>query len=419
MAAPIINNISPFDARLGTTITFSYTGTQPTGIQLEIYKSDTLALIYRNMNDSAFERSGTTPVNLSIAVGLNSGLVNGSRYYARLRVIDANKNISQWSNSSFFFCFATSTLIFDGISDGDTIHVQALPVAVKYHQDNDEPIQSYWFNLYDANKILISTSPTYYDTSEKDENEDTVLRYTFTNLIDDVTYHLRCMGTTIHGMSCDSGYVRILADYHTPEDYSMIYLSNDETYGYIKYQGNLKIIQATEENNFDYTDGYIHLEDQRVTYESGYNIEADFILWLKGYVAYDNKVLLILSNLSRNITLESVVYDDFMRFKLCINNGMDTILYYSNSVPAFIDYETEFIWCIKRLNNVYELKVFELPHTTGTVYVGSTVPTQIALPGVSYIEDTDSTIAIRGNNITHDVTEPEVVVPTIWTGGEK
>jgi hypothetical protein len=227
------------------------------------------------------------------------------------------------------------------------------------------------------------------------------------------------MGTTIHGMSCDTGYIHILADYHTPEDYSMIYLSNDETNGYIKYQGNLKIIQATEDTEFDYIDGYIHLEDERITYESGYNIEDDFILWLRGYVAYDKKVILVLSNLAYTITLESVVYDDFMRFKLTINNGLDSALYYSQPIPSFIDYETEFVWCIKRQNNIYELKVYELPHTVGTVYVGSTVPSEIAMPGVSYIEAEGDTIAIRGNNIVHDETEPEVVVPTIWTGGEK
>lgn len=421
MAVPVINVIKAFDARQGTVFTFSYTGNQVVGIQFVISRADTLEEVYRNVTDAVFLRGGTVPLKLQGIIPSDAGLENSRKYSMKLRVIDVYRNPTDWSALSYFTCYETPTLVFKDLESGDKIKAPSYAATVLYSQADNERLQSYWFNLYDETLNVISTSKTFYDVPQT--SDVVTLNYTFTNLSDDTTYYIRCQGTTIHGMSCDSGPIEINVDYKFYNDFQVLYLSNDHVNGRIEYQGNFKIIWPDEYyEEFDYDDSYIHLEDRQLNYNKGFVIEDDFILWLKGKVPYKNNTFLILYNESYNIMLESVVYDGYMKFKMTASNGLNSYILYSESFQEFDDYEEDFVWCIRRVGHVYQFVTRLTTDFLSDVLVSYEKPDdEYAKTGIAWINgDENSVVRISKANIITSETKPDKVnVPTIWLGGEK
>lgn len=420
MAVPVINTIQAFDASVGTSFTFTYTGNQITNMQYYLYNADTLNIIYRNISDAAFMKAGTTPVKAQATIPSNAGLENGKRYFVRVRVMDAYGGASEWSNSTYFSCYNRPTMSFEGLDGNDKIKSQSLTVTVTYQQTENEKLQSYWFNLYDESLNLISTSKNFFDIAEVDGV--VTLTYTYTNLVDDTTYFIRCSGTTIHGMSCDTGLLQIEVDYKFYDDFALLYLSNDAANGRIETQGNLKIIWPDEYyEEFEFDDSYVHLEDRQLHYNKGFNIEDNFMLWLKGRIPYTRNVFLTLYNETYTIELEAIPYDTFMRFKLTVQNGLDDVILYSDPVPPFEDYLGDFVWYIRRVGNIYQLAVRDITDSLADVIVSAYKPDLAhAKPGRVWINgDEIDLVEISKERTYTSEGEPEVTGPVIWIGGEK
>lgn len=420
MAVPVINVIKSFDATEGSMFTFSYTGNQPVNMQYVIYRADTLEEIYRNIDDTAFLAGGIVPVKLQGTIPPDSGIENGLRYYLRVRVIDVFRTPSDWSASSYFTCIEKASLTFVGLESGDKIKTQTLTVTVNYSQSNDEKLQSYWFNLYDEYMNVVQTSKIFYDVPIVDGV--VTLSYTFTNLSDDTIYYVKCSGSTVRGMSCESDLIQIEVDYKFYDDFSLLYLSNDRINGRIEYQANFIIVLPDEYyDEFEYEDSYIHLEDKELNYNKGFNLEDDFIIWLKGKVPYKSNTFLILYNQAYEIILESIVYDGYMKYKMTVRNGLDNYILYSASFAEFDDYAEDFVWCIKRVAHVYQFAVYTTTTSMTDVLVSKNKPDAIyAKNGIAWINGEEVPLVhITKNNIYTSENEPSVSVPSIWIGGDK
>lgn len=420
MAVPVINVIKAFDATQGTTFTFSYTGNQVVGIQFVISRADTLEEVYRNVTDAEFLRGGTVPLKLQGIIPSDAGLENSRKYSMKLRVIDVYRNPTDWSAASYFTCYETPTLTFKDLESGDKIKAQSYAATVVYHQADNEKLQSYWFNLYDEALNVVSTSKTFYDVAEV--GGVVTLRYTFTNLSDDTTYYIRCQGTTIHGMSCDSSPIQIDVDYKFYNDFQVLYLSNDHVNGRIEYQGNFKIIWPDEYyDEFEYENSYIHLEDKELNYNRGFVIENDFILWLKGKVPYKNNTFLTLYNDAYSVTVESVVYDGYIKFKMTANNGLNNYVLYSQSFEEFADYLEDFVWVIRRVGHVYQFAVRTTTDFLSDVLVSYEKPdVEYVKTGIAWVNGDEASVirVSKANIITSDTKPNKVNVPTIWIGGD-
>ena len=117
MVTPVINNIVPFDAGVGTVFTFQYTG-GITDSYFEIFDVNNI-LIYDSRND---DRIGTSQLKQRIIPSATneyfsngnfttnplSKMVNNAMYYIQLTVVNGDKTST--SQKRLFHCITTPLL---------------------------------------------------------------------------------------------------------------------------------------------------------------------------------------------------------------------------------------------------------------------------------------------------------------------
>lgn len=350
MAKPIINRIEPFDATKDHSMSFTWAGNVSYGNQITILDATSLELVYQN---PATLTPSTAPVQMTHRIPANT-LRNGTKYAIQVRSVDANGNISELSDRALFYCYSTPSFQFVGVSDGDLIRSSSLDVVVSYSQPDGELLQSYSFLIYDVNKVLIRESNTNYDTSS--------VTYIYKNLNNLASYYIRCRGTTVHNMPCDTGYVRISVSYEIPNNYARMTLENDPFNGYIKYSTNFALIgYSGDDSDYLFEDGHIVLTGvpgykDILTYDQGFRIDGDYTLFLKGKDFIPNSDYLIMGNdIDDRVVLSSYTYDDNQtRFKLTVSNTVGHYILYSDPYTL----EGTFTFAIRKKGSIYLLKVF-------------------------------------------------------------
>lgn len=336
MAKPVINRITPFDAHIEKTITMTYSGNMAYSNKIVIYNAETMIPVFEDTTASLLLKH-VIPAYV---------LQNGVKYAITAQIFDKEGIASAISNKQYFWCFETPSFYFQNLTSGDVINSASYNVSVAYEQSDWEDISSYKFEIYDDLKSLLLESSIMYGDD---------ISYTFRRLESGRKYYIRCTGTTINGMILDTGYIEIKVQYENPNIYARIYADCNTHTGIVNYRTNIRYIDASTNDEFEYDNGMIKLINKSLVYEDGFLIDGDFSMIIRGKNLYHTGIVLTGKNKKYGFTLSSYIYDEGkLRFKLTVPNGLCNYILYSNEL-VFDDTNMVAIE-IKRIRNIYSLK---------------------------------------------------------------
>lgn len=271
MAQPVIYAIPSFDADLGTNVAFAYEGDQVFGNELVITDNETAAQVYDiKMEDW---------MRLYHTIGVDSGLVNGKYYACKLRVFNKENQPSDWSTWRSFYCFKTPILRFANISNGDVIQSSEFTFNLEYEQEQNEPLNMYNVMLYNANRVLLSKSGNLYGSE--------TLQYTIRQFEDGTQYYIRATGSTLNGMTVDTGYISFSVKYVVPSYWTYVDLSNNADDGSIRISCNIRSVTGVFEGDGSPT----YIENKMVDLRNG-----DKVVFNDGFVQSGNFCVKILGS---------------------------------------------------------------------------------------------------------------------------
>lgn len=345
---PYISQINTFDVKDGTSVEFIYDRENEAsyGSRLNIYTvGDFSKPIF--INDS---------VNMSGINGIPpecKALKNGNQYVAEIisySGVDFDKAIaSEPSNKCYFWCYSTPKFEFANIYDGFIVDNQSFRVELLYEQKEGLDISKAKYEIYDSQMILIGGSDYW---SDYDENKT----FDYNGLKSNEIYYIRAHGETVQGQPLDTGYISIFIQFEKPTNYSVLYADSDNGNGVIEYNTNIKLIEPNRDREtYDFDSGFIDLRDDRITYETNFLINGDFLMAVRH--RYTVGEIATFSNSIRGITLSVVeCADGTYRYKLNVPNEICSYIIYSEPFE-FNENRLATCW-IKRKNNLYELFVF-------------------------------------------------------------
>ena len=409
IAKPIINKISPIDAKKENVISMSYNGILPYSNRLVIYDADTLLSVYDRTQNS---------YNLTHVLSADT-LKNGIKYAAQAQVFDINGNPSALSDKVYFRTLATPLFYFSNIHDEDIIDNASVYAILNYEQENWEDIAEFRFYLYDEVKNLLIESETYYSTD--------YLTYSYKGLNDDHFYYIRAMGITVNGIQLDTGYIKIFVNYENLGKYKLIEAKCNEYNSVVTYQTHFVVIHASETEStgapYEYYDGWINLLGKTLVYNENFLVDGDFTISIRGMDLYRNTTILKCSNDKYGFTLSSYIYDDGqMRYKLTVPNGLCNYILYSE--PLLPDPLDIIAVHIRRVNNVYQLYCYieyEMPKRN--MWFGEKRPTSSTLDWydiwIENGEDDTTRVDKEDVNIFYQENEPIILADKkydIWIG---
>lgn len=359
MAKPIVNKITPFDADMNNTMSFSWNGNQSYKNRLIIYSADTMEIVY--------DKTINTFTHVHIVS--SKTLTNGKKWIAQFQTFDIDGVASELSDKLYFQTLKTPIFYFYGLENGQTLQSAFYDAKIYYLQENYEDIQSFKFYLYDGTRTLLSESETMYDSTK--------IKYQYKGLDNHTIYYFRCHGITVNGMEIDTGYIQIYTDYRSPGKYSIIYAENDPIHGYIKYHTNIVVIQYNGNRTFNFENGMIDLrnDNEGIYYDAGFVIDGDFTLKLRGMYLNQTATILELKNTKYTLSISSYLYEDgTTRFKLTVPNGLCNYILYSDAI-AFNSTDMVCIW-LRKINDIYQLEVIVDPDYTDTdnIWYGQQMP---------------------------------------------
>lgn len=358
LTRPVLYNISAFDATSQHIIQFnSIGGSQVTGNRLVIATNANNQTIY-DETQTTFKFEHILPANT---------LTNGTYYNATLYTIDVDNNQSVASNIVQFYCYTTPTLSFTNLIPNGTVTNSTYTFNFTYTQQQNEPLNYYVVNLYDAQGLLVSTSGEQYAGST---NVPLNLSYTINGFADATNYSIEINGTTINNTIITTGQINFSVSYTSPNIYTLLELQNNCSGGYVNLKSNVAIIdgEVVPEPPIYINDKELDLtqEGSYVVWDEGYQVTGNFtgiiigrnftpystiftftnvqdkstvtINWLNGYENGDNtQPLMAYAQLIANQEGGAVVYN--------IKTEMIEI-------PSSTDVVT--VW-FRRVNNIYEI----------------------------------------------------------------
>lgn len=298
MAQPVLYTIPSFDAVVGTDIPFAFEGDQVFGNELLIIDNETEAQVYDiTMRDW---------MRLYHTIGVDSGLVNGKYYACKIRVFNKSGDPSEWSTWRSFYCFKTPVLSFTNLNPGQIIQSSEFTFRMQYQQEQNEPLNGFNVMLYNANRVLLSKSENLYGA----EN----LEYTIRQLEDGTQYYIRATGTTLNGMTVDTGYVSFSVKYVVPAYWTYVDLSNNKDDGSIRISCNIRSITGVFEGDGDPTfidDKMVDLskDGSKVIFNDGFVQSGDFTVKILG------------NNFTSNEQIFEMVDENNIRMQLFYREG--------------------------------------------------------------------------------------------------
>ena len=288
LVKPIINEIVAFDATLGTTITFTASGgDQVTKNEIKVvyneyvqgyfnsnnnlfYKESTFQTpiagntytIYVDSNTSkSYTYNGsifvetslteivvyqntTTTFNLSHIIPANT-LINGRYYKVTIRTYDALNNVSDWSNYQPFYCYTTPVLELN-INNGQTLTTPNYNVTLTYRQLQNEKVDYAIIELYNTNKVLLSSSGNMYNTNYP----PLIFNYSIFGLENHSQYYVKASIVTINGTVTQTEMIRFYTNYDTIPEKVTLEATLDSCNGYVNLKSS-DIFNIVGESNPD------------------------------------------------------------------------------------------------------------------------------------------------------------------------
>lgn len=328
MVTPVINNIAPFDAEIGTRFTFTYTG-GITDSYFEIFDTNN-SLIYDSRNDSRVgvsqlkQRTIHSATETYIEDGvikenLLKNLVNNSQYYIQLTVINGEE--SSTSEKKLFRCITTPTLsvyVNDGteapLSDSYILTTASLEIYASYVQsfvDGEiyEDLNCYQFILYDNNYQAIYTSQLYYNLYDDENNHI----YTRINGLEEKRYFLKVIGKTIHGYLIENVLITIDVVYKSSTQKTTLYVENCYDEGFIKVGTNIHaLLYRLGYEPAKFVDDVIDLRDNWLEYYDGLTVNGDYLAYFRLKNPVYNTNLIRITGESHNVYMNCYKHDTYM-----------------------------------------------------------------------------------------------------------
>lgn len=156
----------------------------------------------------------------------NGGLENGNTYYYRF--ITSTPDLDN-TPSDFLpvLCLATPTFEITDPKNNEIIKSSSYSVALKYVQENNEPLNRVTFSLYDSFGDLVKESETIYaNAKNKQDDGSYLIKYNIERLTDGATYSVGASGVTVNGLTVEAEKVSFTTSYQKPTMYSELTLTN-------------------------------------------------------------------------------------------------------------------------------------------------------------------------------------------------
>lgn len=283
LTQPILNPIVAFDATKVHTIDFIVIGgAQVIGNRLVISDNQTGEQIYDKVQ-STMKLEHSIPANI---------LKNGGYYNAVIYTIDSGGNESVASTAVPFYCYSQPVLTIDNIPATETIENGTYAFTGSYLQQENEPLNSYQYILYDSNRnILTQSDLIYYEANNS-------LSYTFVGMSNDTSYYVELIGQTINGTKVTSGLRYFTVRYLQPASFAICDLVNNCEDGYIQISSNIVAIDGKSN-----PDPPIYIDDKEVDlrepgswveWDEGFRIQDDFTMrvWGRDFNPYEEIITL-------------------------------------------------------------------------------------------------------------------------------
>lgn len=360
LTKPILFNIPAFDAGNSQLFTFNVIGgNQVVKNTLQILNNVTLQQVYQQ-TQTTFKFEHTVSANL---------LVNGTQYQARIQTVDAQNNVSPWSDPILFWCYTTPSFSFTNLPFDTIIINSSYNFEVTYNQLQGELLNSYTMNLYEVGgTVPISSSGVQYVSSSI---LPTLLSYLFTGFETGAVYQIECVGITVENTAISTGRINFSVIYEKPSVFTLMALENNCSGGYITIASNIVLIKG--ESN---PDPPIYIDDKEVDirgeghwirWVEGYSIASNFTFGLWFRDANPNTKLMEFSNVNGDkfwINYREGYLDDDNTNSLQIYVELyaqdvqyDLKYYiYSNYIDIPTDSEQIFMY-MRRINNIYDLTI--------------------------------------------------------------
>lgn len=233
LTRPTLLNQVAFDATQSQTFVFTVTGTssQVVANQLIIRKQETNDIVYQEKQETfKYEHI----VNAD-------ELTNGVYYNATLTVFDAEGNESPSSIPIQFWCYSTPVLTFTNLPMNNIISNTSFDFQFSYTQAENEALNSYVVNLFNASQVQISTSGILYADNGTPPYTG---NYTFTGFENNSAYYIQVNGLTVEGTSISTVLQQFSVQYTRPDIFTLMQLNNNCDEGYITITSNIVSIEG-------------------------------------------------------------------------------------------------------------------------------------------------------------------------------
>lgn len=338
MAKPIINSLKAMSCADKNVISFTWSG--------NTISSSTMIIQTQDMAHEYVVTSTNPKPECILDENLIDVTKYGTQYMIKVKVVDTDGNESPWSDSVFAMFITPSKIKITNLVENQKITISNLEVEASYFQDEGERLKEYEFILYDGNGQRISSSEINHDVAD--------IKHTFYGLNND-NYSVQVVGSTVNGYIVESEKVGVIIEFIRPTLFSTLVLKNHEREGYITYYTNIIIIRYNGDEEFEYEDGKIVLDDKVLYYDQGFEIKTDGTFIIKGDHMYrdDVKFFEIKNEDGEGFYITAYIYDDeTIRYKLVSSNALENYVLHSKPIPKLNPTDEVTFWCQRR-NDVY------------------------------------------------------------------
>ena len=358
---PILNNIVAFDATIQNIISFTVPvgGDQVTANRLTIINQTTGLQVYQ-ATQTTFALQHTLPADT---------LVNGQYYSAFVNTFNAIGTMSANSNTIQFYCFTTPSFTFTNLPVGNIIANNAFNFEITYNQTEGELLNSYRFDLYDAQQTLVSTSGVRFVGSVA--SPPTVLTYEFGGFADNTVYYVKGFGSTLNGTSIETPLTLVTVKYTQPNIFAIVELSQNCTGGYVTVKSNMANIEGTSNPTPP-----IYIDDEAVDLtqegswvnwnQNQFDFSGDWTLgiWGRDFTPHTNTIKLQnAQGDSITISYRQGYYQGEGALKTYVDcmvtSGELNYYVYSNYIDNPLSTDTIQLW-LRRINNIYQINIYNL-----------------------------------------------------------
>lgn len=292
LTQPIVNPIAAFDATRAHAINFTVIGgAQVVGNRLVISDNETGTEIYNN-------KQLTMKLEHTVPAGT---LSNGGYYNAVIYTVDNSGAESVASTAVPFYCYSQPVLTIDNIPQTETIENGTYAFVGSYLQQEDEPLNSYQYTLYNSNKEVLSQSALIYYEA------DSSLSYTFVGMSNDTAYYISLTGETVNGTKITSGLRYFTVRYLQPASFAICDLVNNCEDGYIQISSNIVAIDGKSNPDppvyIDDKEVDLREPDTWVRWDEGFRIQNDFTMrvWGRDFNPYE-KIITLTNDINTTAT---------------------------------------------------------------------------------------------------------------------